>query len=366
MTERQDVIWFNDFYTSALGHRLGGKGASLVGLMAGGLPVPHGFVVSTDAYAAAMSESDLPARIDARLASVHTSDLDDLAAAGAEIRGWFETLKLPNGVAASVEEAYWRLQGDGQEPPVAVRSSASAEDLPDASFAGALDTHLWVSGIEEVILQIERCWGSLFTDRAIAYRLDHHTPAMAMAMAVVVQQMVDPVSSGVAFTLNPSNGDRSQIVIDAAWGNGEGVVSGLVTPDHFRVDKVVGEVIEAVISSKEVEIVRNPSGQGCLTRPLSHERANQACLTQSELQAVSDIARRCEQVFGRPQDIEWVLEQGEPGTRRVMLLQSRPETVWSRRPRRQVTPPDTPTGALYGVLDALMAATRPAAQKDQP
>jgi len=214
--------------------------------------------------------------------------------------------------------------------PVAVRSSATAEDLPDASFAGQQDTFLWVRGLPSLIEHVRRCWSSLFTDRAIAYRHAMGYLHQAIAMSVAVQKMVDPVASGVAFTLNPSNGDRSQVAIDASWGLGEAVVSGEVTPDNFLVDKVLHEVVKRDISTKLVEyrLTRHGVVEKVEIEP---ERQHQPSVTDVDLVAIARLARQAEKHYGCPQDVEWAVDRHLPDGENVVMLQSRPETVWSQK-----------------------------------
>jgi pyruvate,water dikinase len=210
---------------------------------------------------------------------------------------------------------------------VAVRSSATCEDQPDASSAGGHDTYLWVRGGDAVVHAVRRCWASLFTDRGIAYRLERGYGRASPAMSVGVQQMVRPRAAGVAFTLNPLNGDRSQVAIEASWGFGQAVASGEVTPDSFLVDKVMGTITSRTISAKAIEY-RLAGAGAVVAAPVEEARRSVPCLTDEEIGAVARTARRAERHYRCPQDVEWALD-GED----VLLLQSRPETVWSRTPR---------------------------------
>jgi pyruvate,water dikinase len=216
-----------------------------------------------------------------------------------------------------------------------VRSSATCEDQPDASFAGEHDTYLWVRGGDSVVAHVLRCWASLFTDRGIAYRLERGYRQHGAAMSVGVQQMVRPRAAGVAFTLNPLDGDRSQIAIDASWGFGEAVVSGEVTPDNFLVDKVMGAITRRTISAKTLEY-RLTAADTVTAVEVEAERQSVPCLTDDEIAAVARLARRAEKHYKCPQDVEWAIDgaQASDGEQSVLLLQSRPETVWSRRPRQ--------------------------------
>jgi pyruvate,water dikinase len=241
-------------------------------------------------------------------------------------------LAMPAGLAGAIRDAYTRLCGRcGADAPVAVRSSATCEDQPDASFAGEHDTYLWVRGGGAVAEHVLRCWASLFTDRGIAYRLERGYAKANAAMSVGIQQMVRPRAAGVAFTLNPLDGDRSQIAIDASWGFGEAVVSGEVTPDNYLVDKVMGAITRRTISAKTVEY-RLTDASTVAARQIEADRQTTPCLTDEEVLAVARLARRAEKHYRCPQDVEWALDQSSNGGEPVVhLLQSRPETVWSRR-----------------------------------
>jgi pyruvate,water dikinase len=317
--------------------RVGGKCASLGALHEAGLPVPDGFAITTDAFTAHLA-GGLGDRLHAELADVDTGDVDRLEALSRQLRAEIETAPMPPAVADAIRAAYEDLGG-----PVAVRSSAAAEDLPGASFAGQQDTYLWIHGSDAVVQHVCRCWSSLYTARAIAYRHDNGFPHEQVLMSVAVQRMVAARAAGVAMTLNPANGDRSKIVIDASFGLGETVVGGLVTPDNFVVDKVILEVVRRTISAKHVELV--VEGGRAVERDIEPERQLEPSLTLEEVKAVARLAKQAEQQFGRPQDVEWALADGE-----IFLLQSRPETVWSTTKAKA---PSVETG-VAGVLSTLL------------
>ncbi len=323
------ILWF-ETYSSADAPVLGGKNASLGALMAAGLPVPPGFAVSADCYRKALADGGLTAQLDALIAAADPHDPASVAAAGAQARALIGALAASGDLADAIRAAYARLCercGDGHLP-VAVRSSATCEDQPDASFAGEHDTYLWVRGGDSVVAHVLRCWASLFTDRGIAYRIERGYGRASVAMSVGVQQMLRPRAAGVAFTLNPLNGDRSQVAIDASWGFGEAVVSGEVTPDNFGVDKVMGTITRRTISAKTLEY-RLVDGDVVTAVAVDADRQSVPCLSDDEILAVAALARRAEKHYRCPQDVEWALEDSGD----VLLLQSRPETVWSRRPR---------------------------------
>lgn len=342
------IIRFDD-YRDAERPRVGGKNASLGTMLRAGLPVPPGFAVTTDAYDTLRRRADLVAFVSDRLAA---ADTDALADVSGEIRGHIEAVPLPDDVEHAVRAAYAALSERCavDDVPVAVRSSATAEDLPDASFAGEHDTYLWVRGGDAVVDHVRRCWSSLFTDRAIAYRRHTGHDHERLSMSVGVQKMVEPKAAGVAFTLNPSDGDRSQVAIDASWGFGEAVVGGEVTPDNFLVDKVLGEIVSRTISPKTVEYRLH--GDGVERVEIDGDRCRAACLTDDEVRAVAAIARRAERHYGCPQDIEWAIDRHLPDGENVVLLQSRPETVWSTKPRTPVARPSA--GLMDGIVRTLL------------
>jgi pyruvate,water dikinase len=329
-----EIAWF-DRHDPALEPVLGGKNTSLGIMTMAGLPVPPGFAITAAAYRRALAET----RVESTLARM-VSDLDvtDSAALGrvaTEAREMITGTPLPQWLVEQLDAAYGTLsERSGQaDLPVAVRSSATCEDQPDASFAGEHDTYLWVRSAERVREHVLRCWASLFTERAICYRRQMRYAEDGAAMSVGVQQMVMPRTSGVAFTLNPRNGDRSQVAIDASWGLGEAVVSGSVTPDNFLVDKVVGEITERTISDKAVEHVLD-AGDRVVERAVEPERRTAPSLSDEEVRAVAALAPPAEKHNARPQDVEWAIDPHLPEGENVVLLQSRPETVWSRKKRQ--------------------------------
>jgi pyruvate,water dikinase len=329
------IVWFEN-YDPADAAVLGGKNSSLGTLLRAGLPVPAGFAVSADCYRKTLADGGLSAEVDALIASVDPGNPASVTAAGQRARTLIGSLQPPADLAGAIQDAYAQLcERCGDDAvPVAVRSSATCEDSPDASFAGEHDTYLWIRGGDAVVRHVLRCWASLFTDRGIAYRLERGYGQHLAAMSVGVQQMVTPRAAGVAFTLNPSNGDRSQIAIDASWGFGEAVVSGEVTPDNFLVDKVMGTITKRTISAKTLEY-RLADTDEVTAVPVDAERQSVPCLTDEEIAGVAKLARRAEKHYRCPQDVEWALAGSPGGAPEVLLLQSRPETVWSRRPRQQ-------------------------------
>ncbi|MDQ1669305.1 MAG: pyruvate, water dikinase [Actinomycetota bacterium] len=342
------VVWFAEFQPEHAG-QLGGKCASLGTMTVAGMPVPPGFAVTTDAYRFVHANPEIANAVHSLLGSFDPSNLGKLAAVSLELRNLVESAPVPTEVEDSVREGYAALAEMCGDPrvPVAVRSSATSEDLPDASFAGEHETYLWVQGPEAVLSMVRRCWSSLFTERAIAYRAQMKYPHDSVQMCVAVQKMVRPKAAGVAFTLNPRDGDRSQVAIDSSWGFGEAVVAGEVTPDNYLVDKVLYEITKRQVSSKEYEYRLGENGVERVA--IVDERREQPSLDDAEIKAVARLARTAEKHYGCPQDVEWAVDLDLPDDANVLLLQSRPETVWSRRP--------VPSVATQGDYMASIVAT---------
>lgn len=323
------IAWIEEQQEEDDSAHLGGKGAGLAFLAAAGLRVPRAFVVTTDAFRRAVSEplGDGLARAVAELPA--GAGEDELERACAEVRQLIVEGSAGHPLQAELRSAYERL---GDDVAVAVRSSSSAEDSSEQSFAGGHDTHLWVSGADAVDRRVRECWASLHTTRAVAYRA-RGGPGPEPAMAVVVQEMVDARSAGVFMTLDPANGDRSTIVVESLWGLGELLVSGEATPDRFVIDRITGDVRRDP-APKPTELVRDPgSGQGTATREVEAERREQSSLSDAELDELVRMAKLVEERAGAPQDGEFAVAAGEP-PESVYVLQCRPETVWSRRERR--------------------------------
>ena len=311
---------------------LGGKCSSLVRMTAAGSPVPPGFAVTTEAFNEVMDATGLRVRIDALLDGLDPHDTQAMDDRAAQIRQLLMKQQVPEAVRVATIEAYDQLMElCGDEVPVAVRSSATAEDLPDASFAGQQDTYLWVRGRAAVLAKIRECWASLYTARAIHYRLANDIPAEGLSMAVGIQKMVNARSAGVAMTIDPGNGDRSKIVIDSSWGLGELVVSGEVTPDNFVLDKVMLSVVRQTISHKHEELVPADGAGELERRAVDAERAMSPSVTPAELMDVAKLAKAAERYYGSPQDVEWAIDADLPAGSNVVLLQSRPETVWTQK-----------------------------------
>jgi phosphoenolpyruvate synthase/pyruvate phosphate dikinase len=316
MTGARYTIPFDEIGLDEL-ELVGGKSAHLGDLRAAGFPVPAGFAVTTRAF----DQSSVPAGVEPR-----------------EARRLVVTRPIPEAVEESIVSAYARL-GDGL--PVAVRSSAVAEDGAEASFAGVQDTYLWVRGADEVTRAVRRCFASYFNDEAVSYRGGHSETAPGMSVAV--QLMVDARVAGVMFTLNPVSGDPSCVAIDASYGLGTTVVGGDVTPDSFLVSKVTREIARSVIGEKAVECVADAELGATVVREVERERRERPSLEPDEVLRLAELARAVERHYGCAQDLEWAIDRR---TGDVVLLQSRAETVWSRKPRERPAVAANPVAAI--------------------
>jgi len=293
---------------------VGGKAANLGKLMQAGLPVPDGFCVTTRAYELASQQAGLEPLLH-DLAAIQADDTTRLEQYAAAARAALLAVTIPTSIVEAIREAYHEPQ------PVAIRSSATAEDLPFASFAGQQETYLNIIGIEAVLDAVRRCWASLWTDRAVSYRASNQIDARTVSLAVVVQQMVSAAVAGVLFTANPLTGRRHQAVIDANPGLGEAVVSGAVNPDHFVVNAVGGEIVERRLGEKRL-LIRTLSGGGT-ERIESGEQSEISSLTGEQLVALAKLGMQVEAHFGAPQDTEWAIDDSG----KIWLTQARPITT---------------------------------------
>ncbi|WP_280341999.1 PEP/pyruvate-binding domain-containing protein [Nocardia neocaledoniensis] len=314
---------------------VGGKALGLAGLIAEGLPVPAGFCVTASAFRKSIVTSGLECLIENLLGEA--SFRDDNHAVSAAIAELFAEMDLTAEVAEPIREAYAAL-GDGAY--VAVRSSATAEDLEDASFAGQQETYLYINGAEAVIEHVIKCWASLFSPQAIGYRSRFGVSAEDLAMAVVVQVMVPAEAAGVMMTLDPLTGDRSRIFVEAAYGLGEGVVRGDVGVDRFELAKDGLKITGRHLARKDSAHLYSNATDAVEIVAIPADRSNVACLSDAEVVAIGRLGADIEEAFGRPMDIEWAIASGPSGAREIFLLQARPETVWSNRPGVDLTVPD--------------------------
>jgi len=300
----------------------GGKGANLGELTFAGLPVPDGFVIGAPTYAAYREQTGLRAHLDALLADVDVEDTAALEEASAAARALFDETPVPDAIADAIVDAYRALGAETAEPPVAVRSSATAEDTAEASFAGMNETFLNVHGERAVVDAVRDCWRSLFGSRTIYYRARNGLSQTGMDIAVVVQRQIASTRAGVMFTANPASGELGEIVIEGSFGLGEAVVSGAVSPDRYLVEKQPLAIRRREVHDKEIAIERDPAG-GTRSRELNEDERGRLVLSDEEVTAVAELGRRIEQHYGEPQDTEWAFDpQGK-----LWMLQSRPITT---------------------------------------
>lgn len=342
------VLSFHDIDASMLA-QVGGKAANLGEMTRAGLPVPPGFCLSTTAYAQATRVAALEPLLD-QIATTPATTSAQLAAYAARVREKLLAIELPDTIVAEVTRAYEQL-APGQPVSVAVRSSATAEDLPFASFAGQQDTYLNIVGLDALLDAIRRCWSSLWTDRAVSYRASNRIDPRAVRLAVVVQQMVESSLAGVLFTANPLTGQRCQAVIDASPGLGEAVVSGAVNPDHFVVNTSSGEILERRLGDKRVVIRATPGG-GTQRVELPAQSAV-ACIADEQIRALVNLGARVESHYGAPQDIEWAFD----ASGKLWLTQARPITTLFPLPAN--VPADDEDLRVYLSVSVIQGVYRP-------
>ena len=299
---------------------VGGKGANLGELTNAGFPVPEAFVLTTVAYDYFVGESNIFKDIESELASIDRSSDDSLTAASDRIRALFEECEIPKDLKDEIVSRYKRLFPKGKKGFVAVRSSATAEDLPDASFAGQQETYLNVKDEADLFDKIRKCWSSLFTARAIAYREKQGYAHEDVKLAVVVQRMVNSEFSGIMFTVDPNSGAK-QIVIEAGYGLGEAIVGGEVTPDTYVVDKQKMEIIKKRISTQTWKYVRGPEG-GVQKEDMPGDMIKAQKIADDRIQEIAEIGRQIEIHYEKPMDMEWCVEDDK-----VYIVQARPITA---------------------------------------
>ncbi len=316
------ILWFHEVGSAHIG-QVGGKGANLGELVAAGLPVPPGFCVCASAYREFLESAELNQRIETILADLRDDDQAEVEAKSAAIREMMLGAEIPEALRTPILAAYRQLCRElGQaDVPVAVRSSATAEDLPGASFAGQQDTYLNVRGEAQLLEHIRRCWGSLWTERAVSYRSKQGFDHAKVHLCAVVQAMIDSEVAGILFTANPVSGNRDEVVINASWGLGEAIVSGMVDPDTLTVDKRARRVSSYSLGSKELAIHYAPDG-GTLEQSTALEQRQARALSDKRALELAAVADRIEAHYGAPQDIEWGYAGG-----RWYVLQARPITT---------------------------------------
>ena len=339
---------------------VGGKCANLGELIAAGMPVPRGFAVTVTAFEEFARTGGLVQRLRNLTDRADLRDGAALRTLQKQVSAMIHETPMPERIEREIRTGYAVLceRTGVADVRVAVRSSAVAEDGSAASFAGQQETYLWIRGVDSVLAAIRDCWASLFTPQAVAYRarLADDARADALKLSVAVQEMVDAEVAGVAFTVSPTSGDPSVVAINAAWGLGEAVVSGEVTPDEYWLSKVGPHLIRSTIAAKDRRRVPAASGNGTVFEKVPADLVTSACLQDAQLCELAQIAMRVERHYGSPQDIEWALARDGADTRFV-LLQTRPETVHAarRREARAASPSTSWLSALPGLGSAAKA-----------
>ena len=361
MTDAPDILWLDE--ATAVGNPLlGGKFASLAEMMAADVVVPPGFGITTAAYRRFLEHADLRDEVRRVREQAPKLDIPDIKALTAELLEAIRTAPLPSDLEEKVRESYAELERRTERSlvPVAVRSSGESEDLAGASFAGQYETYLWICGADAVLENMRACWAGMFGETVLSYKQDGESVMAAgdFGICVGIQQMVEARAAGVMFTLDPLNGDRSKIAMEACWGLGEGVVGGNVTPSRYAIDKVTFEIIRREITPQSQEFRFVPDSGGVEFAEIEPERQEKPCLSDAEIRALAEQAKDIEKLRGAPQDIEWAVSNAGD----VRILQVRPETVWSRKPVTGLGAAGS--NPVSHVLSRLSGARGPAASKD--
>lgn len=339
------VLNFNEIDKTCLPY-VGGKGANLGEMTKAGFPVPQGFCVTTCAYRTFVQQSTEINSLLNRLESINPDDLEQVHELGQSIREHLQSMPMPDDIRADILMA---LQAAGKDKAYAVRSSATAEDLPNASFAGQQDTYLNIRGSDQLLKSIQDCWASLFTDRAIIYRAKNNFEHRLVFLSVVVQEMIFPEVSGIMFTADPITGRRKTVSIDASFGLGEALVSGLVTADLYQVRS--RNIIKKQISKKKIAIYSIPEG-GTATKDISPEKQGLQALEDDRIIELAELGQKIENYYGSEQDIEWGYAEGK-----IYILQSRPIT--SLYPVPHVSDEKFHVFASFGHIQVMTDAMKP-------
>jgi pyruvate, water dikinase len=359
------VVWFDEF--GGLDRTLvraaaGGKCASLVEMRRAGFPVPPGFAITVTAFDRFGEETGVNAKVERLVATADLGSTESLRAVSEQVERLVADVRLPAGLMTLVERAYRRVaQESGEDDPaVAVRSSAVAEDSDEASFAGQQETYLWVRGLAELELAVRRCWASYFSPPALSYRarlsgVGGGPGVGTVGMSVGVQQMADAVVAGVMFTRSPTTNDRSIVAIEAGLGLGVSVVAGEITPDQVWVNKVTREIVKRKPGNKQVRYVPNRDTGGTRCEDVPEDEATRLCLDDETAKRLAEYGVRLERHYGAAQDVEWALTRGAEDAPTLVLLQSRPITT-GREAREPVATP-LPSQTDY-VVKQLLATSR--------
>ncbi len=325
-----------DAINKDMSQECGGKASHLGELTSLKLNVPKGFCVMADAFSTHLQRNTLDEQIAEIARDIDYEDFKDLEQRTGTIRSLIENAEMPPEIQEEIIKNYSSLLENEPEPFVAVRSSVAVRESPISSFPGMMDTYYYLRGAQTILENVKRCWASVWSARATSTRKTKGVDHAKAIIAPIVQKMVNARTAGVMFTLNPLNGDRSKIVIEGSWGLGESVVSGALTPDQFVVDKVMLEINERNVFIKNIECVFDPEKGKAVNANVAPELQNKPCLDDEEIKELVGIGKRIEKHYGYPQDIEWAIEKDLPFPENVHILQSRAESVWSKREKKSV------------------------------
>jgi pyruvate,water dikinase len=328
------VLWFETLRNPDV-PIVGGKNASIGEMINAGLPVPPGFAVTAYSYEKFIEDMKIAEKIYKIINEtvIDKNDPKQYDAASKKIRELIEKTPMPKEIETAIKSAYKEMSKrlNLEAPFVAVRSSATAEDLPDASFAGQQETYLNVKGADDLLENVVKCWSSLFTPRAIFYRNEKGFAHEKVFISVGVQKMVNSRTAGVMFTINPVTGDDSEIVIEGNYGLGESVVSGAVNPDDFVVDKKTMRITSRRIAKKTIQYIRDPKTGNTIHLEVPKDKQKVTCLNDEEIMRLAELAKVIERHYGKAMDIEWAIDRDLSFPQSVFLVQARPETVWSAK-----------------------------------
>ena len=364
MSEKKDlVIWFENLRKNDV-PIVGGKNSSLGEMISAGMPVPPGFAITAYSYEKFIQETRIAEKIYEIIRETVTdvNDPKQYDTASKKIRVLIEKSSMPKEIENAIKSAYKELNKrlNMKDAFVAVRSSATAEDLPDASFAGQQETFLNTKGITDLLDKVVKCWSSLFTPRAIFYRNEKGFPHEKVFISVGVQKMVNSRAAGVMFTINPVTGDRSEIVIEGNYGLGETVVSGAVNPDDFVVDKDSLKIKSRRIVKKTLQYIRDPATGKTVHSGVLLDKQNEPCVSDEEVLKLTELAKLIEAHYGKAMDIEWAIDRDLSYPKSVFIVQARPETVWGAKTMEKPTSKEEGRAAeeLKVVLKGLAAGKR--------
>jgi len=360
--KRELVSWFENLRVTDI-PVVGGKNASLGEMINAGLPVPPGFAITAYSYEKFLEETHLAEKIYEVINEVITDKNDPKLydVASKKIRELIEKTAVPKEIETAIRAAYKEMNKrlNLKETFVAVRSSATAEDLPDASFAGQQETFLNIRGSVDLMDKVRKCWSSLFTPRAIFYRNEKGFAHEKVFISVGVQKMVNSRAAGVMFTINPISGDPEEIMIEGNYGLGETVVSGVVNPDNYLVDKKTVAIKERRISKKNIQYLRDPKTGSTVHLEIPEDRQKVPCLSDEEVFKLAELAKRIERHYGKAMDIEWAIDQDLPFPENMFIVQARPETVWGSKPvENRVAELKNPEEQLRVVVKGISAGKR--------